>query len=322
MLFASFAADFAKKRVFPKIPESVRPGFERVARTVGVKKLELGVRREGPVSSDERLNYAKLNDQVFTVRGDVNFEQMTRWMDDRFEGLPLFHRSVHLDIKRVEKVVVGETGAFNLPDSVYARTDSRLLPDLRKLLATLEREPGVRSFGLLHLGVKLSPGKIRKNLRAREILSRSILKDIPAPAEQVLDRLVQTLGESIEVPVLLAVGSRRTESHYESLAAGLSGVTRYCSALTVRETEPGVFRINGGLEVEVLPEHINHPSGLLLELSQGLVLDPGFFNRYLKAYLEPERERIVKRLCEYVFNGCRFPKGRKRRASVTVGEPS
>lgn len=243
-----------------------------------------------------QIDFSELNDFVFGISSSENFNTITKWMDRRFMGLPLFHKSVHLKVKRFEKVIESEPGELLLPKSVYKVTAPHLANDLNHLLNYIQREGGIKSFGLLHLSVKLMP-----HLLKHEILRyKTHGKSIPS--------LLTWLGSQIEVPVILAVASRRTDNNYESLAVGLRGLDSYASALTLcTSANKNGYVVQAGLHTCASLDHIDHSMAKLLNVIDCQLLPKEFFNRYLKNYLIPERQDIVKALCEYVFHGCQLP---------------
>ena len=244
-----------------------------------------------------KIDFNELDKLVFKVSGASSFNQVATWMDKRFVGLPLFHKSVELGVKRVEKLIENQANELRLPDEVYRATAPHLYSDLKHLIEFIQREPGLKSFGLLHLSVKLSPQLLTQELKRRK-------KD----TSRSLDKLIQMVGTRVRVPVILAVASRKTDDYYESLAVGINGVSNYCSALSVTpQKDETCYLVKAGIETNVLPEHINSFAGKLLNASKDRLLPSDFFNNYLKNNLEPERERIIKTLCEYVFHGCRIP---------------
>jgi hypothetical protein len=244
-----------------------------------------------------KSNFKELEYLVFKVTGAATFNEVTTWMDDRFVGLPLFHKSVELGVKRNEKLIQNQDNELRIPDEVFRTTAPHLYGDLKHLIEFIQREPGVKSFGLLHLSVKLSPQLLSQELKKRK-------KD----SSRSLDKLIQIVGERVRVPVILAVASRKTDDYYESLAVGINGVSNYCSVLSVTpQKEEACYLVKAGIEISVLPEHINSFAGKLLDASKDRFLPSDFFNNYLKNHLESEREKIVKTLCEYVFHGCRLP---------------
>jgi len=262
-----------------------------------------------------KSGFTELKQIEFKVTGATNFNEMTSWMDDRFTGLPLFHKSVELRVKRVEKLIENQANELRLPDEVYRATAPHLYGDLKHLIEFIQREPGLKSFGLLHLSVKLSPKLLRQELKRRK-------KD----SSRSLDKLIQMVGARVSVPVILAVASRKTDDHYESLAVGINGVSNYCSALYVKPLEDGKsYAVKAGLETDVSAKHINTVVGKILNAFNGRLLPSDFFNNYLKNNLEPERERIVKTLCEYVFHGCRIPDAESKEQIIvekSLNEPT
>lgn len=244
-----------------------------------------------------QIDFNELEQLEFKVTGATNFNKVTTWMDDRFEGLPLFHQSVELGVRRVEKLIENQANELRIPDEVYRATAPHLIGDLKHLIDYVQREPGVKSFGLLHLSVKLAPQLLNQELSSRK-------KD----SAMSFDKVLQLVGSRVRVPVLLAVASRKTDDYYESLAVGLNGVSNYSSALYLKPSaDKSSYIVKAGLETRVSAKHINNFAGKILNASKNRLLAPDFFNNYLKNHLEPERERIVKTLCEYVFHGCRLP---------------
>ena len=239
-----------------------------------------------------KIDFKELEHLVFKVTGDTNFNEVTTWMDERFLGLPLFHRSVDIGVKRVEKLIQNQANELRLPDEVYRATAPHLYGDLKHLIEFIQREPGIKSFGLLHLSVKLSPQLLSQELKKRK-------KD----SSRSLDKLIQIIGKRVRVPVILAVASRKTDDYYESLAVGINGVSNYCSALSVTpQKEEACYLVKAGIETKVMPEHINSFAGKLLNASKDRLLPSDFFNNYLKNHLEPERERIVKNSVRICFS--------------------
>ena len=262
-----------------------------------------------------KSGFTELKQIEFKVTGATNFNEMTSWMDERFVGLPLFHKSVELRVKRVEKLIENQANELRLPDEVYRATAPHLYGDLKHLIEFIQREPGLKSFGLLHLSVKLSPKLLSQELKRRK-----------KESSRSLDKLIQMFGARVSVPVILAVASRKTDDYYESLAVGINGVSNYCSALYVKHQEDRKsYIVKAGLETGVSAEHINTFVGKILNAFNGRLLPSDFFNNYLKNNLEPERERIVKTLCEYVFHGCRIPDAESKEQIIvekSLNEPT
>lgn len=173
-------------------------------------------------------------------------------MDERFVGLPLFHKSVQLGVKRVNKLIENEASELRLPDEVYRATAPHLYGDLQQLIEFIQREPGLKSFGLLRLSVKLSPKLLKQELKTRKNNS-----------SRLLDKLIQMIGTKVSVPITLAVASRKTDDSYESLAVGINGVSSYSSALFVKQQEDrNSYIVKAGLELD----HVIHRLILLAAL--------------------------------------------------------
>ncbi len=241
------------------------------------------------------INFEDLNTLKFKVNGSTNFNEVTQLMDNRFTGLPFFHKSIDLKVKNFNKIVQNQTGTIIIPKEVEAVIAPHLQNDLRHLIAYIQREPGTKSFGLIHLSVKFPFRLLNKEFN-------NLGRGLP----RIFKNLFIYMGSRVKVPVVLAVASRKTNNHYESLAVGLSGISRYCSALYVHPLKEGGYIVKGGLEVEVFSQHISHNLGRLIHKTKDYLLPYDFFNMYLKKNLTPEREKIVEKLCKYVFGGCQL----------------
>lgn len=253
------------------------------------------------------LDFARLDDQRFEVTSGRDFESVAELMNARFSGLPSFHRSVRLDLLEDSKLISGEEGQLSIPKELDRLVEKHLRADLEHLISFINRGDGIKSLGILRLNIGLNDRFAREHLE-REVGQKN-------PLIRAATRFVST---HVRVPIVLAVASRRNGNHYESLAVGVRGVTRYSSALVVRpRKEKGSFDIVGGLEAEVRPENIDHPISRLLVAFGDSLLPTGFFNNYLNRYMVPERQRIVSKLCHYVFSGLRSTSGGHSRCTVT-----
>ena len=251
-------------------------------------------------------DFSDLEHFVLEISSITNFDTITKWMEDRFIGLPLFHKSVHLKVKSYKRVIENETRALQLPTSVYRMTDSHLKKALNELMAHVQRKPGIKNFGLLHLSVKLVP----ELLQQESGKYRDHGRHLP-------NWLIQ-LGGFLEVPVILAVASRKTDNYYESLAVGIRGVGNYSSFLALHSSENNnTYKVHAGLQVGVSLAHINHLFPRLFCATNCNLLPTGFLNRYLQNHLIPEREEIVKKLCAYVFQGCTRENNRSEVLQIT-----
>jgi len=241
------------------------------------------------------LDFSTLDDQRFEVTSGRDFESVTELMNARFSGLPSFHRSVRLDLIDDLKLISGEEGQLSIPRELTELVEDHLRADLEHLIDHVNRGEGVKSLGILRLNIALNDRNAREHLDSEG-----------GPKNSLIRAATRFVGTHVRVPIVLAVASRRNGSHYESLAVGVRGVTRYSSALVVKtRKEPGKFDIIGGLEAEVNPENIDHPISRLLVAFGDSLLPAGFFNNYLNRYMVPERQKIVSKLCHYVFSGLR-----------------
>lgn len=244
-------------------------------------------------STVDPLDFTRLNDQRFEVESDRDFESVVQLMNDRFGGLPSFHQSVLLDVTGEHKCVSGERGKLQIPAQILALTEQHLKDDLHQLVDYINRGDGIKTLGILCFDIGLN----------REFAQQQ-LKDMGSRTSPLLRSVTRFFGSRVKVPIVLAVASRQTGDHYESLAVGIRGVTRYSSALVVKPHGcDGHYEVIGGLEAQVKREDIDHPISSLLVRFGETVLPRGFFNSYLQRYMVPERRRIVTRLCHYVFNG-------------------
>ncbi len=244
-------------------------------------------------STVDPLDFTRLNDQRFEVESDRDFESVVQLMNDRFGGLPSFHQSVLLDVTGEHKCVSGERGKLQIPAQILALTEQHLKDDLHQLVDYINRGDGIKTLGILCFDIGLN----------REFAQQQ-LKDMGSRTPPLLRSVTRFFGSRVKVPIVLAVASRQTGDHYESLAVGIRGVTRYSSALVVKPHGcDGHYEVIGGLEAQVKREDIDHPISSLLVRFGETVLPRGFFNSYLQRYMVPERRRIVTRLCHYVFNG-------------------
>ena len=244
-------------------------------------------------STVDPLDFTRLNDQRFEVESDRDFESVVQLMNDRFGGLPSFHQSVLLDVTGEHKCVSGERGKLQIPAQILALTEKHLKNDLQQLVDYINRRDGIKTLGILCFDIGLN----------REFAQQQ-LKEMGSRTPPLLRSVTRFFGSRVKVPIVLAVASRQTGDHYESLAVGIRGVTRYSSALVVKPHGcDGRYEVIGGLEAQVRREDIDHPISSLLVRFGETVLPRGFFNSYLQRYMVPERRRIVTRLCHYVFNG-------------------
>lgn len=241
------------------------------------------------------LDFSRLDDQRFEVESDRDFDSVTELMNARFGGLPSFHRSVRLDLTDDQKMITGETGDLTLPSQLDRIVEPHLRADLEHLISHINRGEGVKTLGILRLYIGLNQEFAQEQLEEASRATHPLIRTI-----------ARKVGAHVRVPIVLAVASRKTDDHYESLAVGIRGVTRYPSALVVRpHLESNRFEVTGGLEAEVKRENIDHPISKLLVAFGDRVLPRGFFNDYLQRYMVPERRTIVTRLCHYVFSGLR-----------------
>ena len=252
-----------------------------------------------------QINFEDLNTLKFKVNGLTDFDKVTHLMDNRFTGLPFFHKSVDLKVNRFNKIIQNQTDIISVPEDVVEITSPHLLDDLRYLIYFIQREPGIKSFGLIHLSVRLPPLLLNKEF-----------KDNGGGLPRPFKKLFSYIGSKVKVPIVLAVASRKTDNFYESLAVGLSGMSRYCSALYVNPSKEKGFIVKGGLEVEVFSQHMDHNIGRLIDNTKNYLLPLDFFNGYLKRNLIPEKEKIVEKLCKYVFHGCQLPERSSNAISV------
>lgn len=238
-------------------------------------------------------SFSDLENFVYDIESLENFDTVTKWMEGRFKGLPIFHKSVHLKVKRLEKLIEEEAGQLRIPKAVLKMADPHLKHELNELISYMQHNDGVKSFGLLHLSVKLMPHLLQHELKKYRGHGRQ------------LPNYLLKIGSLIEVPIILAVASRKANDYYESLAVGLSGIGSYRSALSLFHCESeNKYRVHAGLTATVSLEHINHILPEIMNATNCNLLPTGFLNRYLQNHLIPEREQIVKKLCKYVFQGC------------------
>lgn len=224
-----------------------------------------------------------------------SFQQLVESMEDRFVGLPGFHRSVDLHLYEHRRLITGQETPLEAPRELLDLTRGHLARDLEELLAFVNRAPGRRSLGFLELGIRLNPDHLAEHL---EHLERA------APGAPVRS-LLRAAGSRIEVPIRLALASRQDGEQYESLAVGIRGLSRYTSSIFLsRARARGRFLVEGGLAARVDLEHIDHPISRLLRLVP--VLPASFFDDYVRTYMLPERPAIARRLCEHVFDGARL----------------
>ena len=240
------------------------------------------------------ISFGSLNHLRLEIGSPASFQQVVDSMEDRFGGLPNFHRSVDLRIHGQKKLVVNRRCALTVPLELERLAQPHLVEDLRDLVEFVNRAPGSKSLGYLKLGIRLNPRHLEKHVE------RHCRGSLP-----ILRRALSSLGSRVEVPICLAVASRQRGRHYESLAVGIRGLTRYSSSIflstTMNQTR---FVVEGGLSAVVNMRDIDHPISGLLPLFQ--VLPSQFFNEYVQKYMLPERPIIVQRLCDFVFDKKRF----------------
>ena len=219
-------------------------------------------------STVDPLDFTRLNDQRFEVESDRDFESVVQLMNDRFGGLPSFHQSVLLDVTGEHKCVSGERGKLQIPAQILALTEQHLKDDLHQLVDYINRGDGIKTLGILCFDIGLN----------REFAQQQ-LKDMGSRTPPLLRSVTRFFGSRVKVPIVLAVASRQTGDHYESLAVGIRGVTRYSSALVVKPHGcDGQYEVIGGLEAQVRREDIDHPISSLLVRFGETVLPRGFFN--------------------------------------------
>ncbi|UJH68420.1 hypothetical protein [Allomuricauda sp. SCSIO 65647] len=238
------------------------------------------------------VNFEELRHLKLETEATKSFDALIHCMENRFTGLPLFHKSIHLKVLKFEKIIENEVEIPSWQPSVFASAAPHLKKDLFELLNHARNKKGRKSLGLLFLRAKVFPHLLNQELQKR---AKSISR-----TGQLLCRWI---GPHIDAPVILAVLSIKTHNRYESLAVGLKGVSTYRSALYLRPLKGGThYEIEAGLDVEVLPKHLAHRMGPFLDATQSWLLPDDFFDGYLKNYLIPEKEDIVNKLCQYVFN--------------------
>jgi len=276
-----------------EIPGSRREAAMMTTMTPNITRRERGAGSDPDLLDVSRLDFSRLDDQRFEVRSGRDFDSVTELMNDRFGGLPSFHRSVRLDLTDDQKWITGETGDLTIPPQLDRMVEPHLRADLEQLISHINRGEGIKTLGILRLNIGLHHDFAREHLEQEGSGTHPLIR--------AAARLV---GTRIRVPIVLAVASRKSGDHYESLAVGIRGVTRYCSALVVRpHRDSGRFEVTGGLEAEVKREDIDHPISRILVACGDRVLPRDFFNNYLQRYMVPERRTIVTRLCHYVFSG-------------------
>ncbi len=167
-------------------------------------------------STVDPLDFTRLNDQRFEVESDRDFESVVQLMNDRFGGLPSFHQSVLLDVTGEHKCVSGERGKLQIPAQILALTEQHLKDDLHQLVDYINRGDGIKTLGILCFDIGLN----------REFAKQQ-LKDMGSRTSPLLRSVTRFFGSRVKVPIVLAVASRQTGDHYESLAVGIRGVTRY-----------------------------------------------------------------------------------------------
>ncbi len=237
----------------------------------------------------KNINFLNLGDSSYRISSSANFDTVCKWMDNRFWGLPFFHESVIIKVKKFDTFIEGEFGALKLPEQVYKITSKHLIEDLKSLINFIQRDKGVKSFGLLHLSIKLPQHLLNKEF-----------KKLHQNKFNPFYSISRFFGSRVSVPMVLAIASRKTDSYYESLAVGVNGVSRYYSILNMESSQnKSEYIVRGNIESQVYLKHVSFPFKKLF--SKNNALPENFFNTYLNNYLKPEREKIVRRLCEYVF---------------------
>lgn len=236
-----------------------------------------------------RIDFSNLSNQSYKINSTADFDTVCNWMDNRFIGLPLFHQSITIKVKQFDKIIENESDSIKIPKSVFKITNSHLQKDLKHLISYIQREEGYKSFSLLHLTIKLPRHLLNKEFKNHKRIN---LNPIFSACKY--------LGPFIEIPVVLAVASRKSYSYYKSLAVGISGVTRYHSVLNMSFfKDKSEYIIQGNLEAKTSVKHIISPFKKLILKSN--VLPENFFNLYIDNHLNPEREKIIEKLCKYVF---------------------
>jgi|GEM_PF-4102880 len=238
-----------------------------------------------------KKNFEDLRQITLYCKPTINFDAIVRGMENRFTGLPQFHQSIRLKVKDIRNCETGDNEFKTPPKSVWEWTAPHLVSDLLALFEHMRGKSGNKSCKLLFLEIGLPYAPLRQELIRR---SGSM-----ASANRYF---CQWVGPQIRVPVILAVLSAVTDKYYESLAVGIRGVGAYRSALYISPTTAtGSYEISAGLEVSALPCHLDHWTGPVLPSLFSRCLPKDFLTTYFKNHLVPEKEEIVHRLCQYVF---------------------
>ena len=238
-----------------------------------------------------RIDFPKLATINLRYTSSEDTKTVWHWMENRFYGLPLFHKSVDLRVKYYQKIIEHEKGRLTIPHEIHKKVSPHLKADFKSLLTYLDSDSGIKNFGLLFLSVKLRPNLLKTQIKKK---NSGILK--------VLQPIYWWIGQKTTTTVVLAIASRSNNCCYESLAVGIRGVSHYSSILNIKKQETeNTYTIKAGLRVFVSPKHLNHPViAKILSFSK----TKNILNDYINHHLVPEKKEIVSKLCQYAFNGC------------------
>lgn len=245
------------------------------------------------------MDLEDLKTSEISVSSKTDFETVVKWMENRFIGLPQFHTSINLQVLKHQCLIENEKDELMLPEGMRNIEYIQSSKNLHQAITNINKTEGAKSFGLLYLKIKLLP---------------KLLKDQLKDYSKGHRHLVYLIGSTIRVPVILALLSRKTSNHYESIAIGIKGVTNYNSILEVHAPQSTLeYQIKGGLRVSVEPEDLDH---LFLNKIRPFINSDNLINQYLGQYLIPEKKEIIRKLCEFTFNGCKMPKDFNKQESV------
>jgi len=234
--------------------------------------------------------YEQIVDQSFEVQSNACFEKLSSEMENRFEGLPDFHTSVHLEMKKIKSIIKDVEGKLSIPKSLLRKFDKHLLKDVFYLISKINELEGKKSVKLLEMQVKMCPVNWANFISDEQIKYNALKKPITL------------LGSRLKTPIVLLAASVSREDKYISLATGVNGVSNYKSSIFIDKVNEKKLVINAGLKAEIFPQNLDHKLKSLLSSITLTFSDEDVINRYLNKYLVPEKEKIVKKLYRHVEN--------------------
>jgi hypothetical protein len=232
--------------------------------------------------------YESIVDQSFEVQSNACFQKLCSEMENRFDGLPDFHTSVHLEMRKIETIQKNVEGKLELEKTLVRRFDKHLRKDVYRLMSIINEQKGNKAVKLLEINVRICPVNWSDFIKNEEFKIQALKKPI------------SFLGARLCTPIILMAASVSSDDKYISLATGVKGVSNYKSSIFIDKIEGGRLAIRAGLKAEILPQHLDHKLKPLLTPLTLTISDQEVINRYLSQYLVPEKETIVKKLYNHV----------------------